>query len=318
MIGRRGLLAGLGSIIAAGDAWAQTSSPPLVIWMRSNAPERPPGENMRQALARHGLSDGRDYKLMLLNSDGSSGRFTALALEAVAAQPALVVAFGTAATRAIIAASSTIPIVGSGDLVGFGLADSIARPGGNVTGVNTQAPELDLKKFEIISELLPRARRVAWIYDPTSRASSLDTPANVSSSLGLELVALPVNNTDDIRKAFAEIAGRVAAVNVSNAPLLSQNRLLIVELLHQHQLPGVCEWREMAEAGCLASYGFVYDDLMSIAADYTARILRGVRPAELPIVSMNRVQYVVNQRVAKELDVTIPLAALARADEVIE
>ncbi len=314
---RRHLLAGGAALCLSPSAIAQPAGPPLIGWLRANAAEQPPGESLRRALAHHGLREGRDYRLTLKNTGGDNARFPALARELVQERAALVIAFGSVAVRAMHAETKDIPVIGTGDLVGFGFAQSIARPGGNVTGVNVYAPELDLKKLEVLRELLPSAVSAAFIYDASVMPDDAKARAT-AAALGLTLDSHPVSNAAGIETAFARAAGRVTAVNVGNAPLLAQNRQFVAELLRRHRLAGVCEWREMAEAGCLASYGFALGDLVGLSADYAARILRGARPGDLPIITPTRLQLVINMKVARELGLTIPEAMLARADEVIE
>ncbi|MBX9910558.1 MAG: ABC transporter substrate-binding protein [Beijerinckiaceae bacterium] len=314
---RRRLLAGAAALCLSPVALAQPAAPPLIGWLRTNAAEQPPGGSLRIALARHGLRDGRDYRLTLKNTGGDNARFPALARELVQERASLVIAFGSVAVRAMLAETKDIPVVGTGDLVSLGFAQSTARPGGNVTGVNISAPELDLKKLEVLRELLPSARSAAFVYDASVTPDDV-APRATAAKLGLMLDSHPVSNAAGIEAAFARAAGRVAAINVGNAPLLAQNRQFIVDLLRRHRLAGICEWREMAEAGCLASYGFVLDDLVGLAADYAARVLRGAKAGDLPIIAPTRLQLVINMKVARELGLTIPEAMLARADEVIE
>lgn len=314
---RRLLLTGAAVLCLSPTAFAQPAAPPLIGWLRTNAAEQPPGETLRRALARHGLQDGRDYRLTLKNTGGDNARFPALARELAQERAAIVVAFGALAARAVLEEAKDIPIVGTGDLVGFGLAQSLPRPGGNVTGVNILANELDLKKFEIMRELLPDARNAAFIYDASVTRDDA-APRLTAGKLGLALEAYPVSNIAGLEAAFALAARSTSVLNVGNGPMIAQNRRIVVDQLRRHRLAGVCEWREMAEAGCLASYGFAYDDLVGLAAEYAARILRGAKPADLPITAPTKLQLVVNMRVARELGLTIPQAMLARADEVIE
>ncbi|MBX9910557.1 MAG: ABC transporter substrate-binding protein [Beijerinckiaceae bacterium] len=314
---RRRLLAGAAALCLSPAALAQPASPPLIGWLRTNAVEQPPGESLRRSLARHGLEEGRDYRLSLKNTGGDNALFPALARELAQERAAIVVAFGALAAQAVLAEAKDTPVVGTGDLVGFGLARSLPRPGGNVTGVNILANELDLKKFEILRELLPDARRAAFIYDASVTRDDV-APRSTAAKLGLALETYPVSNVSGLEVAFAQAAIGAPVLNVGNGPMIAQNRQLVVDQLRRHRLAGVCEWREMAEAGCLASYGFAYDDLVGLAADYAARILRGAKPADLPITAPTRLQLVINMKVARELGLTIPEAMLARADEVIE
>jgi len=321
MIGR--FLATLATIalvlIAPGapPAFGQTQAP-LIVWLRSNAPEQPPGGVMREALARHGLVEDRDYRLVLKHSGGDNARFPALAAESVAEGAALLIAFGSAAVRAAVGQTQTIPIVGTGALVELGFAQSRNRPGGNVTGVDIAAPELDVKKFEVLKELLPEAQHITFIYDPTTSPTGRDRPDRMAASLGLSIRALPVTNLAELAAALAQAGEWGHPVNVGNSPLIAQNRPLVTDLVRRHRLAAICEWPVMAAMGCLASYGFTLEALNGHAADYAQRILRGAKPADLPIVSPTQFRFVINQRTAREIGLYIPLSVLARADEVIE
>lgn len=272
---------------------------------------------MREALGRHGLIEGRDYRLVLKNTSGDNLRFPALAQESVAEGASLLVTFGVVATRAAREVTRSLPIVASGPLVDHGLAASRSRPGGNVTGVDVSAPEVDLKKIEFLKELLPGAQRIMFIHDPEAFARDRDAPLRIAKQLGVALDLEPVTNVDQIRSAGsrAPIGG---IVNFGNGPLTAQNPGVIAELIRTHRLAAICEYREMAEAGCLASYGFEFDALISLAAEQIYRVLRGAKPADLPVVTPTRFRLVINLRVARELGLEIPLALIARADEVIE
>lgn len=318
MIRRREVLATAALLAVMGGAYAQSALPPLIVWLRTASGEQPPGGTMREALASHGLMDGRDYRLVLKNTGGDNARFKTLAQESVTEGASLIIAFGPAAARAAAATTRTIPIVASGAIVEHGLAMSRGRPGGNVTGVDISAPELDLKKIELLKELIPNSGRITFIHDPTIVAGDRDAPLRTAARLGVTLDISPVGNTNDIRAAVMRAVDTGGIVNFGNSPLISQNRQFITDLVRQHRIAAICEWREMAAAGCLASYGFELDALIGLVADQVQRILRGASSADLPIVTPTRFRFVVNLRVARDLGIEIPIALLARADEVIE
>jgi ABC-type uncharacterized transport system substrate-binding protein len=240
----------------------------------------------------------------------------ALATELVGLQVDVIVAPGTPPALAAKAATQTIPIVAAGnDLVQMGIVASLARPGGNLTGVEWQHAEMAPKRLQLLKEAFPRIRRVAFLFpnSPTSPRFLTSTQA-AARTLNVELQ--PVNaDVDQLSQAFATItASRAEAVLVvSDGP-----RKRIVELAARHRLPCMFDGREYVDVGGLMSYESPLADSYRLMAKYVDKILRGAKPADLPVELITKIQLVINQKTAKALGLTIPPAVLARADEVIE
>jgi putative ABC transport system substrate-binding protein len=233
----------------------------------------------------------------------------------------VILAMGEAAGRAAQAATKTIPIVCVGDdLVDSGLAASLAKPGSNMTGGSILATELDTKKIEVLKDLLPSAKRFAVLNDPTS--SGPDRPrdmADIARRLGIELLTADVRGPADLDRTFQVFReGHAEGVNIVSSAMLTSFRQRIGELSLATKIPAICQWRNMAEAGCLASYGIQMEDLYLIAVDQIAKLLKGAKPADLPVQQPSKFQLVINLRTAKALGLTVPPALIARAEEVIE
>jgi putative ABC transport system substrate-binding protein len=204
------------------------------------------------------------------------------------------------------------------DMIGSGLAASMARPGGNTTGVSILASELDVKRLEILHEFVPQARRIAVLADPTT-ISTLAQLASGARNLGVELVQFEAQSPDEIGRALDAITmAKVKAVNVLASPILNAARRLIIDRMHDAHLPAIYQWPETSEDGGLLSYGprnlLCYRHVVSLVD----KVLRGAKPADLPIEQPSKVELVVNLKTAGTLGMTIPPTLLLRADEVIE
>jgi putative tryptophan/tyrosine transport system substrate-binding protein len=204
------------------------------------------------------------------------------------------------------------------DMIGSGLAVSMARPGGNTTGVSILTLELDVKRLEILHEFLPQARRIAVLADP----STISTRAQLSSAardLALELVRFEAQSPDEIGNALDAVASaKVDAVNVLASPILNAAHRLIIERMHNARLPTIYQFPESAEDGGLLAYGPRVLESYRRIVYFVDRILKGAKPADLPIEQPTKFELVVNLKTASALSLTIPPALLARADEVIE
>jgi putative tryptophan/tyrosine transport system substrate-binding protein len=227
---------------------------------------------------------------------------------------------GDLAIRAAQQATATIPILAvTDDMVGSGLVPSLARQGGNTTGMSILASELDVKRLEILHEFVPQARRIAALADPTT----ISTRAQVASAardLGVEVVRFEAQSPDEIDRALdAMAAAKVEAVNVLASPLLNTSRRQIIDRLRDARLPGIYQWPESAEDGGLLAYGpRIVQIFREIVARQLVRLLRGAKPADLPVEQPTKFELVINQRTAKALGLDVPPTLLARADEVIE
>jgi putative ABC transport system substrate-binding protein len=233
----------------------------------------------------------------------------------------VILAFGEAAGRTAQAATKTLPIVCVGDdLVNSGLAASLAKPGSNITGVSILATELDAKRIEFLKELLPSAKRFGVVDDPaTSGPYRLSAMAEIARHLGVELLTIDVHGPDDLAPAFQAFgAGGAEGVNIVSSPMLNSFRRRLGELSIAAKTPAICQFRSMVEAGCLASYGITIEDLYALSADQIAKLLRGAKPADLPVQQPTKFELVISLKVAKEFGLTVPQLILQRADEVIE
>ncbi len=305
-------------------AWAQEAGKaPLVgvLLINTAADPEPVASLFRNALAALGYVDGRNLRLEFHFAEGHADRFPALAEVLVRDRPAVIAALGDAAVRAAQQATRTIPIVAiADDLVAAGLIQSMAKPGGNTTGVSILATELDAKKLEILKEIVPAARRFGLLRDPAgSTEARLQAIAAVAYALGLELQTVDVATTADFAGAFAAFrAGGAEALDILASPLLANFQRELARLSLEYKLPAICQFREMVEAGCLASYGVKRSEMYAMLAAYTDKMLKGAKPGETVARQPSAVELVINQATARKIGIEIPPAILARADEIIE
>jgi putative ABC transport system substrate-binding protein len=275
---------------------------------------------LREALAGLGYVDGRTIRLDFRLAEGDVGRFPEMAAALVRDKPSVIVAQGEAAARATQAATRTIPILATtNDLAVSGLIASLAKPDGNITGISLLVTELDAKRLEVLTELVPSGRRFGVLNDPAiSQPPGLQALAVTARARGVELLTVDVH-AQELAPALASLrAGAAEGVNILSSPLFYGHRDQIGSLLLQHKLPAICEWREMTASGCLASYGTTLRELYAMEAALIDKMLKGARPSDTPAQQPTRFELVLNLKVARELAVAIPPAILARADEVIE
>jgi putative tryptophan/tyrosine transport system substrate-binding protein len=284
-------------------------------------PGNPGLQLLRDSLAKHKFVDGKNMRIDMRLAEGKLDRLPGLAEALVSDGATVILAFGEEAGRAAQAATKTLPIVCVGeDLVDSGLAASLARPGSNVTGVSILATELDAKKIEVLKELLPDARRFGVLNDPETRGRERPQKmAETARHLGIELQTIDIRGPDDLEPAFhAFRAGRAEGISIVSSAMLNGLRQRLGELSLAAKIPAICQFRIMVEAGCLASYGITIADLYALSADQVARLLRGARPADLPVQQPTRFELVISLKSAKGLGLTIAPLLLTRADEVIE
>jgi putative tryptophan/tyrosine transport system substrate-binding protein len=245
------------------------------------------------------------------------------AAQLVAASPDCIVAAGTVDALPVRALTRTIPIVviSGWDLVEAGLAESLARPGGNVTGMTYLGRDLDGKRIELLRELVPAATRISVLAD-TGKPDSIPRITAIEAlarPLAMRVAAMLVSGLDEFEGAFsASDADHDQAMLVQNSPLINENQPRVVALAAQYRLPAVYDYRGFVELGGLAFYGQDWRENFERAAALVDKILKGAKPADLPIEQPTRLQLVVNLKTAQELGLTIPPSILARADEVIE
>ena len=311
-------------LCAVAPAFAQdTSRVPVIGVLRidTTSDVAPFAAMLRDALAALGYVDGQNLRLDFRLAEGDTKRLPELAEALVREKVSVIYAAGPAAADAAQRATRTIPIVATGsDLVALGLIASLAKPAGNITGVSLLVPELDVKKLEVLKEIVPSGRRLGLVSDPaTSRSAGLQAIADSARALGVELQTVEVGSPTEFPAAFASLRDWGAeGVNVLSSPLLFSFRKELGGLLLEDKLPAICEWREMAVSGCLASYGTTLRELFAMVAALTDKILKGAHPGDTPAQQPTKFELVINMKVAREIGVEIPPAILARADEVIE
>ena len=286
----------------------------------SPPPVEPYREAFRKGLRELGYVEGQNIIVEYRYAAGRADRAANLAAELVGLNPDVIVGTSTPAILALKKATSAIPIVmaNSADPVGAGLVASLARPGGNITGVSLNLPDLVGKQLELIAQVIPRVRRVACLVSAANPATRLfiEKAREAGQGLGMEIVPATVQGPADYQGAFSSLPGqRVGAVIVQG--FLSDRRQL-ADLAARHRLPAVCEVREYPEAGGLMSYGPNSVEGFSRAAYYVDRILKGAKSADLPVEQSTKFELVISLKTAKTLGLTIPPSVLARADEVIQ
>ena len=277
----------------------------------------------RERMRELGYVEGQNVVFEPRWGNGQVDRLPGLAAELLKATVDIIVTAGSEAALAAKRATSAIPIVTTtgADPVELGLVASLARPGGNITGVTSINSELSGKRLELLKQLIPRASRVAILWDLDNRASALsarDTEAG-AKSLGIVLQTAGVRGPKDFEAAFSAMKReRAAAVILVASPALMGDRRRLADLAVTHRLPMMVGSKEYAEAGALLSYGTDYPDLFRRAAAYVDKILKGAKPATLPIEQPTKFELVINLKTAKALGLTIPQSLLQRADELIQ
>jgi len=275
-----------------------------------------------QRLRELGWIEGRTIAIEYRWAEGRTERAAEIAAELVQRKVDVIVTSGTAVVVAAMQATSVIPIVfvGAGDPVGTGLIASLARPGGNVTGLSNQSRDLAGKRLELLREVVPGLGRLAIL-------ANVDNPAVVlnmrevqttARTLGVEVITLEIRRGEDIVPAFEALNGRAEALYVVIDALVNTHRIRINTLALAARLPTMHMFREGVEVGGLMSYGANFPDMYRRAADYVDKILRGTKPADIPVEQPTKFDLIINLTTAKALGLKIPPTLLARADEVIE
>jgi putative ABC transport system substrate-binding protein len=275
-----------------------------------------------QRLRELGWIEGRNIAVEYRWTDGHDARLADIAAEFVRLKVSVIVTHSAAPVLAAKQATSTIPIVVgvAADPVGTGLVASLARPGGNVTGLSVQFTDLAPKKVEIFREALPSLRRLAVMANIDAPGAMLEMGAAQAAGrkLGLEVAAIEIQRTEDIAPAIESLKGRAEALYVCSDPLFVANRIRINTMALGGRLPTMHGFREHVEAGGLMSYGADFPDLFRRAAEFVDKILRGANPADLPVEQPTKFNLVVSLITARALGLAVPPTLLARADEVFE
>jgi putative ABC transport system substrate-binding protein len=320
---RAWLLGSLGLLLAspAGEAQPVGKVPRIGVMYAGSAPN-PYADALRRHLAELGWVEGQNLLIEDRYAEGRPERYPTLIAELIRLKvDVLVAGGGTAGAQAAKRATATIPIVMPvmGDPVAAGLVSSLARPGGNVTGLSMLNTELNAKRVELLREVLPRVERVAVLRDPATPPADVDATHAAARSLGLRLQLLNVGRPEEFPGAFqaARKADADALIVLASGFFNTQRRRLI-DLAAQNRLIAVWEHRDFADAGGLMSYGPNLVDMNRRAAKYIDKILKGAKPADLPIEQPTKFELVINLKTAKALGLTIPPSVLARADEIIE
>ena len=289
-------------------------------------------EAFKQGLRERGYIEGKNIIFEYRYAEGKIDRLPLLATELVQLNVDVIVTTADSAARAATKATKTIPIVltTGADLVKSGLAESLAKPGGNVTGLSVLEENLSAKRLELLKEAFPKAMQVAYLWNPGAvpYASAADsTPANPSfaqakalaQAIALQLRSYEVRTPSEIEKAFADMSkARPDALLVVLSPLITLNSKRIVELALEQRLPGMYPTNQFAEEGGLMAYGPRIGDMYRRAATYVDKILKGEKPAELPVEQPMKFDFIINLKTAKQIGLTIPPNVLARADRVIK
>jgi putative tryptophan/tyrosine transport system substrate-binding protein len=326
-IGRREMLAALGGVAVTWPLAAQAQQPgklPTIGFLVAGTPSShgPWVAGFVQRLRELGWIEGRTIAIEYRWAEGRSDRAAEIAAEFVRRNVDVIVTSATAVIVAAMQATSVIPIVfaAAGDPVGTGLIANLARPGGNITGLTNQQPDLAGKRLEILRDLVPSLRRLAIManVDYPFAVPEVAEVRGAAGTLGLDVVNLEIRRAEDIATAFESVNGRADALYVVNDALVVTNRVRINTWAAAARLPTMHGTRAVVEAGGLISYGPNFPHLFRRTADYVDKILRGTKPGDIPVERPTKFDLVINNTTARAIGLKIPESFLLRADEVIE
>jgi putative ABC transport system substrate-binding protein len=324
---RRELLLLAGAMVAAGALRAEQKAMPVIGYHSSGSPgpNAPYLAAFHQGLSETGYVEGQNVAIEYRWAEGRYDRLPTLAADLVGRKVDLIVTSGgTPSALAAKSATATIPIVFivGGDPVELGLVASLARPGGNLTGVSIQLGELMPKRLELLSELVPQAAVIALLVNPNNPIFAERMISDVQGAArakGVQLRILKAATESEIDAAFAAFVQLQAGALVVGAdPYFFSRREQLVALASRHAVPAIYDWRGFVEAGGLISYGPSLTDTWRQVGTYAGKILKGAKPADLPVQQPTTFELVVNLKTARELGLTVPPSILSRADEVIE
>jgi putative ABC transport system substrate-binding protein len=316
------LIGGAGLAWPLGARAQQDGSIPRIgiLWPGTSLPAPPRMEAFRQGLRDLGFIDGQNVIIELRYAQGGLQQLPELAAELVRLKIDVIQASGDLAPRIAQQATTTVPIVAmSDDILGAGLIVSLSRPGGNITGLTILSPELSAKRLELLKEIVPGLSRVTALSDPTTGKSQVAMAEEAARSLNLKLQILEIRRRDDVAEVIrAARNSQAEAINIFSSPFLASLHQEIIGFAAEYRLPAIYQWREHAEAGGLLSYGPGLAAMFRQTAGIVVKIIRGAKPADLPVEQPTKFELVVNPKTAKSLGLTIPPSILLRADEVIE
>jgi putative ABC transport system substrate-binding protein len=318
------------TLLGGATAWplaarAQQPTMPVIGFLNSNSLESltSPVASFRQGLSEDGYIEGQNVAIEYRWAEGAYERLAALAADLVRRQVTVIFAGGPPAARAAKAATKTIPIVftSGGDPIELGLVSSLNRPGGNVTGVSFLLDELGAKRLELLRELVPTATSIGFLINPTrpSSESEIKYPQQAAQTFGMQLHVLNASTERKIDVAFANFGQqKLHALLVGTDSLLLERRDQIIAQLTRLAAPAMFSVREFVRAGGLVSYAASLEDAYRQAGTYTGKILKGAKPADLPVTQPTKFELTINLRTAKALGLTVPLIMQMTANEVIE
>jgi ABC-type uncharacterized transport system substrate-binding protein len=277
----------------------------------------------REGLRELGYEEGRNIAIEYRWADGNYDRFPTLAEELIAAKVDAIVTAGTPAALAVKRTTTTVPLVmvAVGDPIGTGLVSSLARPGGNLTGLSSIAPDLEGKRLQLLREVVPALSHVAMFVNSLNpfHVSSMKQARAAAQAMGIKLQLHDIPKSEDLDDAFAAIRKeRPDALLILADRVFLHNRQRMMDFTNEQRLPNVNAYKELVEVGGLMSYGPSYEDMHKRAAIYVDKILKGTKPADLPIEQPSKFTFIVNLKAAKALGVTVPSQLLGLADQLIE
>ena len=318
---RREFITFLGSVAAAWPLAASAQS--KIPRINSTALEANLVDAFREGLREHGYEEGRNIVIEYRWADGKYDQFPALVAELIAAKVDAIVTAGTPAALAVKRATTTVPLVmvAVGDPVGTGLVPSLARPGDNLTGLSSIAPDLEGKRLQLLREVVPALSHVAMFINSLNsyHVSSMRQARAAAQAMGIKLQLHDIRKSEDLDDAFAAIRKeRPDALLILADRVFLHNRERMMDFTKEQRLPNVNAYKELVEVGGLMSYGPSYEDMHKRAAIYIDKILKGAKPADLPIEQPSKFTFIVNLKAAKALGVTVPSQLLGLADQLIE
>jgi putative tryptophan/tyrosine transport system substrate-binding protein len=308
----------------------QAKKMPRIAYLGIGSPQNPGPEptpdvlvrlgGLRRGLRDLGYEEGKNIIIEYRTAAGQRDRIPGIVAELVQLQTDVIV---WSATQEDAKEIKAIPIVyvGTTDFVATGLVKSLARPGGNITGVTSLAPDLGGKRLELLKETVPKLSRVALLFDPASSANAIELEQlrGPAAGLGITLRTIEVRGSADVEKAFSTmLQERVAGLSTASGPANNTNRLRITELAAKKRLPAIYHHSVFVEGGGLMSYGAKLADMFRRAATHVDKILKGAKPADVPVEQPTKFEFVINLKTAKQIGLTIPPNVLARADRIIK